>query len=367
MNDGIAKRRSSPMSSVNASLAPGCDDRASWSSSTRFALVLAGAVSGSSEHPFNFKLNITARQHSLHENGVHAPALRVTLAALRRNLLDANGGAAAWDVFVQSWQPELQHVFKRELAPVAALFEDNSPYEQALSQGSFVPEPSRARTPELAWSQASYGLALSKGAMMVLQHVSQQRGGEHYCSVVLARPDMFLASALRLSSPLRQPQQRMIGGGGSSNNVYRTVFVKYHESRHGGKDDIYFVLPQNGGHDPAALLLAFARLMVTAARLHQPLLTHYWIEATLYKDVPHFGGLKSDGFTDSDATIYRKLLVTPIGCKGFAYFRKCYGMQEEDWAALEQQTERHLMHACHRGPGLGPASIASASGPARCS
>ena len=209
---------------------------------------------------------------------------------------------------------------------VAATFEHNSPYEEALA-GLFQPS-SNPNGNGAPWPQASFGLSLSKGAMLVLQHVAQRRAGVPYHRVVLSRPDILLDTPLSLLG-VPCPGQGV-------------VLTNHHPSKHGLKGDFYFVLPPD---EKQALLRAFARLSFTAAREKIPLENHIWIERTLKASVTSAAGLslRSAGGAQTagnDVEVFRKLLESPIGCRGFGHFHALYGMEESEWRRLERLPAR---------------------------
>jgi len=130
----------------------------------------------------NLNANSAAMQHP--DKQLYPP-VRVLAAAIQQHVFAPNGGC--FDLYVFSWQPVMREDFEAHLYPLAhchveAVFEDNRPYEAA--------HPGTANQ-NSQWGQISYSIALSRGAMLVLQDTLRRRRGQWHERVLFVRPDLL--------------------------------------------------------------------------------------------------------------------------------------------------------------------------------
>ena len=253
---------------------------------------------------------------------------------------------------------------------------DNRPYETV-----FTAPLTRARHPYLplgsSWSQASMGLSLSRGAMLVLQHVAVARGGLPYERVVFYRADVLLTTDISLSALPPSP-----GSNGSclvwvnsfeqarAQHLQRpTSSIPREVTRRAPTTTIPASLfpppsplssyalrvcdpPQNSGDLHFVLGSSASRELHTFARIHQlavlhrvVLAPHVWVKAVLQNQGCE---LRSDGVLPGfHESIYRMILLLKLGCRGLEYFHVRYGFTESDWAELTRIAGANV-HGCQR-------------------
>lgn len=165
----------------------------------RYALALVGAVGSI---PTGMLGSGMFGSHMNSNQPGDYPPLRVLAAMIRRHVLNPNEDQ--FDLFHFSWQPYLQDEYVYHMygmfSHAQAAYEVNRVYRSAYERNFGF------RNSTSVWNQWSYSLALSKAAMMTLQHVETQRGGVQYEHVIMIRADLAMIKDLNLAALSTDPR-----------------------------------------------------------------------------------------------------------------------------------------------------------------
>jgi len=142
----------------------------------RYALLISGAVSRSGGQMQDTSATGVGGAYS---------DFRLCAATIKKHFLQANPGAT-WDVFMHSWNPDLEAEFRGLFRFAAAAFEDNEPWV------------ARLRPVARGWFGAlSHSVSHAKAARLVLEH--ERTNGVTYDRFVLTRPDVLTFKDLDLA------------------------------------------------------------------------------------------------------------------------------------------------------------------------
>ena len=106
-------------------------------------------------------------------------------ASLQKHLIEANPDYE-FDVFVHSWNPDLQPKFKELYAPKLTLYEDNKQYEEDIK---------RNVVRNFAYTSQQMSICRSLRVMQIYAHENKVR----YDKVISYRPDALLYKDMRLT------------------------------------------------------------------------------------------------------------------------------------------------------------------------
>ena len=270
----------------------------------RNALLIAGAVSRlpARKHATNAGQFSTAASLYDSTNRPHYSSVPICAASLRKHIIEAN--PAYWDIFLHSWNPDLEHVFRKAFPnSTSMVFEDNRPYEAAFAE----------RYRNAKWPTVSFSISVGKVAMQMMQFQQQEMGGNEYSRVLLVRPDLLMVKSLHLNA--LPPGKIYCNSFGNAAGDFRFVMESKHVpnlvaalSPHESPSK-WFVL---GGHgNMRQFTLNVLRVPITG-------------------DAQLFAG--------EDEDVYRKIDWGAMQCSAPNWWRDFmkaeYGMKEDDWLAI---------------------------------
>lgn len=279
-----------------------------------YALVLSGAVSRVANRTMEqsklfYRSIYNLREPTTTGDGYVSPSsealgafvpLRLSAASLRRHVIEHNGGAALWDVFAHSWNPELAADIRRYFSPFDAKFEENGPVE--LRERPLYSEGAQ-------WSQISWAISRSR-AIGLMQRQAIRRGAV-YERVVFMRYDVLLVKDFTLAS--MPTSTRIVSVGHISG-------------------DLHFVAQPSGSD----CVDAFMRLPELIKTSKDPIVRNT-VTGDIIPRALRLGGCqcKNDDVQQwVDEEVLRKVPMGLIACRGLDKLRSDYGLRPDEWASL---------------------------------
>eukprot|EP00470_Lotharella_oceanica_P008274 CAMPEP_0170199090 /NCGR_PEP_ID=MMETSP0040_2-20121228/69146_1 /TAXON_ID=641309 /ORGANISM="Lotharella oceanica, Strain CCMP622" /LENGTH=404 /DNA_ID=CAMNT_0010449175 /DNA_START=1412 /DNA_END=2623 /DNA_ORIENTATION=+ len=173
----------------------------------RYALVFFGRCSKF----YAWKNRFSGKDRAQRNSQIFTP-LNTTSLMVHRHVIDSNGGADAFDLYIHSWSPGIENNMKefivrphappgRRMNLVWSEFEDNDIYQRLYG---------KLYNDKANWAHPSVAISISKSAMSVLQHIKLKRRGKPYDQVLFMRPDLALIADINLSDPRHAPKKGTI-------------------------------------------------------------------------------------------------------------------------------------------------------------
>lgn len=182
----------------------------------RYALIFSGAVSRRGGQLIDRSATDLEGEYS---------DIEFCAATMKRHVVAANGGSDHWDVFIHSWNPDLEGDFRSIYDFAAADFEENDPYLERLS-GIYANAATGDAWRDYHFGALSHSVSHAKGALLVLDH--ERETGERYDRYVLTRPDVAIFKDLRLDRLSRSRGAAYCNSFGGAAGDFHFVLERWH-------------------------------------------------------------------------------------------------------------------------------------------
>jgi len=272
----------------------------------KYALVFFGGVS-------RMYHSMHAREIYDNSEPVRYTPINITANSLSKHIVEVNGGAENFDLYIHSWNRDLKDEYmqvfhkKREgMELMWSLFEDNLAYEEVYKP--LLPKNAYRDN----WRMMSFSVSLSKSAMAVIQAIKSNRNNTFYERVLFIRPDIVLIEDMDFGSSVYKPQSNVV-----------------HVDRHpGGNGDFYFLVSSSQGLEQMARL----SLDVFRDEAKNDIEIHGFIQRAFNK---HNITFKIDRILPGvHVEVYRKLCHAGLMKDRGSKFYSKYGIRKEDWLQM---------------------------------